>query len=142
MESVEKKGAIALAKSPNKQNTFWVQVAPDGQEIEESGDILSIDEHRNVLLDCSLKTEPVSEEVLEAIIGGFEFACKAGPLCGEPVRHLKVDLIDLQLSEDFNSIRSYAGRWQSNFWFLPDGSTNLARTHLQNNNHSCIGIDQ
>ncbi len=69
----------------------------------ESADILSVDEHRNVLLDCSGKTEPLSEEVLEAIIGGFEFACKAGPLCGEPVRHLKVDLVDLKLSEEFDS---------------------------------------
>jgi len=75
-----------LAKSPNKQNSFCVQVSPDGKEMEESASILSVDEHRNVLLDCSGKTEPASEEVLEAIIGGFEFACKAGPLCGEPVR--------------------------------------------------------
>ena len=52
-----------------------------------------------MLLDCSGKTEPVSEEVLEAIIAGFEYACKAGPLCGEPVRHLKVNLVDLQLSQ-------------------------------------------
>jgi elongation factor 2 len=109
MESVEKKGVVALAKSPNKQNAFWVQVLPDGCDIEESGDILSIDEHRNVLLDCSMKTEPVSEEVLEAIIGGFEFACKAGPLCGEPARHLKVDLTDLQLSNDFNSTEVMRG---------------------------------
>ena len=109
MESVEKNGLVALAKSPNKQNSFWVQVAPDGREIEESGGILSIDEHRNLLLDCSGKTEPVSEEVLEAIIGGFEFACKAGPLCGEPVRHLKVDLVDLQLSEEFNSTEVMRG---------------------------------
>ena len=103
MESVETKGQVALAKSPDKQNAFWVQVSPDGRDIEESGDILSIDEHRNVLLDCSLKTEPVSEEILEAIIGGFEYACKAGPLCGEPLRHLKVDLTDLQLSNEFSS---------------------------------------
>ena len=109
MESVEKKGQVALAKSPNKQNAFWVQVSPDGQDIEESGDILSIDEHRNVLLDCSLKTEPVSEEILEAIIGGFEYACKAGPLCGEPLRHLKVDLTDLQLSNEFNSTEVMRG---------------------------------
>ena len=79
------------------------------KDIEESGDILSIDEHRNVLLDCSLKTQPLSEEVLEAIIGGFEYACKAGPLCGEPVRHLKVNLIDLQLSENFNSTEVMRG---------------------------------
>ena len=83
MESVEKKGIIALAKSPNKANSFQVQVEPDSKmhaeppAHEDSGDILSLDEHRNVLLDCSGKTEQLSEEVLEAIIAGFEFACKA-----------------------------------------------------------------
>ncbi len=102
METVEKGGVAALAKSPDKQSSFWVAVAPDGREIEEQVDVLSVDEHRNVLLDCSGKTEPLPEEVLEALIGGFEFACKAGPLCGEPVRHLKVSLVDFQLSSEFN----------------------------------------
>ena len=103
MESVEKEGAVALAKSPDKQSSFWVQVAPDGGEIEEKASVLSVDERRNVLLDCSGKTEPLPEEVLEAVIGGFEFACKAGPSCGEPVRHLKVNLVDFQLSSNFDS---------------------------------------
>jgi len=98
METVEKESITALAKSPDKQNSFWVQVAPDGGETEEQVSILSVDENRNVLLDCSGKTEPLPEEVLEAVIGGFEFACKAGPLCGEPVRRLKVKLVDFQLS--------------------------------------------
>ena len=57
-----------------------------------------------MLLDCSGKTQQVSEEVLEAIIAGFEFACKAGPLCGEPVRHLKVNLVDFQLSTAKNLV--------------------------------------
>jgi elongation factor 2 len=109
METVEKEGIAALAKSPNKQNSFWVQISPDGKEMEESASILSVDEHRNVLLDCSGKTEPLSEEILEAIIGGFEFACKAGPLCGEPVRHLKVDLVDFQLDEEFDSFEVMRG---------------------------------
>jgi elongation factor 2 len=104
MESVQKKGAVALAKSPNKQNSFWVQVMPETEENqqradEDSSSVLSVDEHRNVLLDCSGKTEAVSEETLEAIIAGFEYACKGGPLCGEPVRHLKVNLVDFQLSQ-------------------------------------------
>jgi elongation factor 2 len=104
MESVEKKGIVALAKSPNKQNSFWIQVEPDGEKQAESPvdeekiGILSVDEHRNVLLDCSGKTEQISEEILEAIIAGFEFACKAGPLCGEPIRHTKVSLIDFALN--------------------------------------------
>jgi elongation factor 2 len=109
MESVEKKGIVALAKSPNKLNCFWVQVEPEQEErskspeAEESGCILSIDEHRNVLFDCSGKTQQIPEGVLEAIIAGFEFACKAGPLCSEPVRHAKVNLVDFQLSNSEES---------------------------------------
>jgi elongation factor 2 len=107
-ESVAKKGVCALAKSPNKHNKFTVQVMPIqeeqtdsvNQESGEAGNILSFDEHRNVMLDCSGKTEPIPEELLEAIISGFEFACRAGPLCGEPVRHVKVNLSDLELSDN------------------------------------------
>jgi elongation factor 2 len=115
MESVEKKGIVVLAKSPNKQSSFWMQVEPEQEEQAKSSadeaacGILSVDEHRNVLLDCSGKTQQVSEEVLEAIIAGFEFACKAGPLCGEPVRHLKVNLLDFQLSEEFSSVEVMRG---------------------------------
>ena len=105
-ETVSKKGVIALSRSPNNLNCFWVQVEPEAEEqknpleTEELGNILSIDEHRNVLLDCSGKTQHFSEETLEAIIAGFEYACKAGPICGESIRHLQVKLIDFQLSND------------------------------------------
>ncbi len=104
VESAQKDGAVALAKSPNKQNSFWVEVEPEQEHgvssEEDRGVVLSLDEHRNVLLDCNGKTEQLPQEVLEAIIAGFEYACKAGPLCGEPIRHLKVNLIDLELGVD------------------------------------------
>jgi elongation factor 2 len=108
MESVQKKGSVALAKSPNKQNSFWVQVMPETEDATtstepDSGSVLSVDEHRNVLLDCSGKTEQISEEALEAIIAGFEYACRAGPLCGEPIRHLQVNLDDLELNQNSDS---------------------------------------
>ncbi len=106
-ESVRSKGVIAQAKSPNKQNSFWLRVEPEEEEQtkpnlseRDDGEILSFDENRNVLVDCKCKTDPLSEEVLESIIAGFEFACHAGPLCGEPVRHLKVNLVDLQISSN------------------------------------------
>ena len=99
-ESITERGVNALAKSPNKRNAFVIQVEPLSEDREDVGAVLSIDEHRNVLFDCCGKTEPIEESVLESIIAGFEFACKAGPLCGEPVRHVKANLIDLQLSED------------------------------------------
>ena len=95
-----------MAKSPNKLNCFWLQVEPEAEEqaapleAEELGNILSIDENRNVLLDCRKKPDRVSDEVLEALIAGFEYACKAGPLCGEPIRHLQVKLIDMKLEEE------------------------------------------
>jgi elongation factor 2 len=108
-ESVTKEGVKAAAASPNKRNRFVVQVKPIEEEIaaagnlpvvEEDGNVLSMDEHRNVLLDCSGKTEKLEEDVLEAVIAGFEFACRAGPMCGEPLRHVRVQLLDLQLSEE------------------------------------------
>jgi elongation factor 2 len=103
-ETVTKKGVEALVKSPDKQNWFKVQVEPQEAQqtdlcVEESGSVLSVDEHRNVLFDCTGKTEQIDEKALESVIGGFEFACKAGPLCGEPARHVKVNLTDLKLSE-------------------------------------------
>jgi elongation factor 2 len=105
MESVTKRGIIATAKSPSRQSSFSIQVEPEVEERlddsekrnEEAQSILSFDEHRNVLVDCNGKTQQISEEALEAIISGFQYACRAGPLCGEPARHVKVNLIDLQL---------------------------------------------
>jgi elongation factor 2 len=102
METVQKKGVIVLAKSPNKQSSFWMQITTEEEQIkgdDDSGIILSIDEHRNALVDCKGKTEQISEEMLEAIIAGFEYACNRGPLCGEPIRHVKVNLTDLQIAE-------------------------------------------
>jgi elongation factor 2 len=106
LESVSKRGTVVLGKSPNKLNSFSLQVEPEEEEtkqstgkIEGDGSILSFDEHRNVLVDINDKTEQLPEEVLECIIAGFEFAAKAGPLCGEPMRHVKVNLVDLQLND-------------------------------------------
>jgi elongation factor 2 len=105
MECAQKSGAVALAKSPDKQSSFWMQVEPELEQgavgvDEDRGAVLSMDENRNVLLDCNGKTSQLPEATLEAIVAGFEYACRAGPLCGEPIRHLKVNLIDLELSDD------------------------------------------
>jgi elongation factor 2 len=102
MESIQKSGIVALAKSPNKQNSFWVQVEPKTEKSAktEKGKTLSVDEHHNTLVDCSGKTRSVSAEVLDAILSGFEFACKAGPLCSEPVQRVSVNLIDFQLGNE------------------------------------------
>jgi elongation factor 2 len=105
VESIQKSGVVAVAKSPNKQNSFWVQVEPAAENSVEAekGKILKVDEHHNVLFDCNKKTESVSVEIEEAIAAGFEFACKAGPLCSEPMQHVRVNLVDFQLGDEVDS---------------------------------------
>ena len=128
-ESVAGKGALALAKSPNGLNRFLVQVEPleekvikmiEGGEIseemglkqigktlfeeagwkaEEARNIWAIDEHKNMMVDATKGVQNLGE-ARETIIAGFKWACRAGPLCEEPLRGVKVKLVDVQLHED------------------------------------------
>ncbi len=110
-ETATRKGTRAKASSPNRKNRFTLQVEPYTDQsnslcIGESGTVISVDEQRNVLLDCSGSAEKTEGETLSAIIGGFEFACKAGPLCGQPMRHVKVNLVSLQTAKELEQRNS------------------------------------
>jgi len=109
-ESVKQKGIIAKVSTSNKINIIEIQVEPEEEELanplclDQTSSALIIDEQRNVMVDCTGKTESIQRETLEAIVAGFEFACKGGPLCGEPMRHVRVNLVDLQIIEDEKEI--------------------------------------
>jgi len=107
-EKATRRGVVATAQSPNQQNKFVVQVEPTDEgvnvteqesETRNAQGILAVDEQKNVLVDCTGKAERF-REILDFVISGFTFACKAGPLCGEPMRGVKVNLIDVQLSDN------------------------------------------
>jgi elongation factor 2 len=109
-ESVTRKGIVAAAKSPNKQNKFAAQVEPlkepfiklieQDAKARKAGNMLAVDEqHKNVIVDCTGKTEQI-RKILDFLTSGFEYACRAGPLCGEPLRHVKVNLMEVQPSEN------------------------------------------
>jgi elongation factor 2 len=70
----------------------------ENSETRSEGEVLAVDEYKNVLTDCTPK--PQLRQVLDFIVSGFRYACKAGPLCGEPMRSVKVNLLDVQLSEN------------------------------------------
>jgi len=120
MESITQQGIIACVKSPNKQNSFSVQVEPEQEGYQELSSkemdkLLHFDENGNALImDFNIKkTQVTSETVLKSLIGGFEYACRAGPLCSEPIRCVKVKLIDMQLSlnqDDPNEIMHGIGK--------------------------------
>ena len=57
----------------------------------------------NVLINDTLPYEtdqPSLESIKEAIIQGFQWACREGPLAEEPLRHVKFRLVDALVAED------------------------------------------
>ncbi|MFQ6094955.1 MAG: elongation factor EF-2 [Candidatus Bathyarchaeia archaeon] len=128
-ETVSKPGMIAMAKSPNKHNRFWIQVEPledkvikmiesgeisevmgrrrigevlykeAGWPTKEARNVWALEEHRNILVNGTTGIQYL-REVRDMVISGFRWACQAGPLCEEPMRGLKVKLMDAQLHED------------------------------------------
>ena len=127
-ESTQSPGAVVMAKSPNKHSKFWIQVEPlddkiiqmiekgdlaeemgrkrMGTALKEAGwptkearNIWSLEEHRNILVDMT-KGVQYLREVRDMFIAGFRWACQNGPLCDEPIRGLKVKLLDASLHED------------------------------------------
>jgi elongation factor 2 len=103
-EKAARKGIVATAWSPNRKNRFAVQVEPLDEDLEDrnvksAGNILAVDKYKNVLVDCTGKAEQF-REALDFIVSGFTFACRAGPLCGEPFGGVKISLMDIQISEN------------------------------------------
>jgi elongation factor 2 len=107
-EKATRKGVTATALSPNQQNKFTLQVEPltlktasllKESKIQSVEGVLAVDEHENVLVDCTGKNEQL-REVFDFVISGFTFACNAGPLCGEPMRGVQVNLLGIHLSEN------------------------------------------
>ncbi|MDR2699957.1 MAG: GTP-binding protein [Nitrososphaerota archaeon] len=108
MESVTQQGIIVHVKSSNKQHQFSVQVEPEQEKqklaSKEKDRLVHFDVNGNTLVDLNAKTENLSEGTLKALTNGFEYACKTGPLCSEPIRHVKVKLIDIQLCSNQNDL--------------------------------------
>jgi elongation factor 2 len=126
-ESISEKGATVTTKTPNKQNSFRVHVEPLEKEIigliekkeltEEMGSeqistmlknvspkileaekICALNKYGNMLVNL---TDDISiEKVKESIILGFHWACSRGPLCEEPLRGVKVNLVTVQIHQD------------------------------------------
>ncbi len=128
-ESVIGKGIVAMAKSPNKHNRFWMEIQPLEETVvsmiekgdvaeemgrkrignvlyreakwptEEARNVWALEEHKNLIIDLT-KGIQYLREARDMIISGFRWACQAGPLCEEPLRGVKVKLMDVQLHED------------------------------------------
>jgi elongation factor 2 len=118
-ESVEEKGATVSAESPNGQNKFLVRVEPLEEEFinligkgevdrellietgwaeTEAKGILAFDKSGNVLLDLSGGIQG-DDEVRKTVINGFMWTCRAGPLCQEPIRGVKIKILEARIAD-------------------------------------------
>jgi elongation factor 2 len=128
-ETIRKAAGPFEGKSPNKHNRVYVKVEPlsketmellergeiyDGQDwrarakilrekagwdSDEARNIWAIDEHLNIFVDASRGLQHL-REVKDTLIAGFTWTVSEGPLCREPMRGVKVVLVDAQIHED------------------------------------------
>jgi len=118
-----------MGKSPNKHNRLFFTVKPlDEKVVElikikelsellakkartdtlvgkagwstaEARDVLAIDENANILVDMTIGVQYL-REARDHVSSGFHWTVESGPLTGEPIRGVRVDMVDAQLHED------------------------------------------
>lgn len=128
-ETVRKRSNVFEGKSPNKHNRLYICVEPlnedtlrllqegkiyadqewrerarllreyAGWDADEARGIWDIDENFNIFVNRTSGVQYL-REVADTIVQGFRWSMEAGPLAQEPVRGVKVLLMDAQLHED------------------------------------------
>ncbi len=70
-----------------------------GWSTREARQVFAINENANLLIDTTTGIQGL-REVKQHISGGFQWALNDGPIAGETVRGLLVDMVDIKLHED------------------------------------------
>jgi len=129
-ESVAKEGSSVEGRSPNKHNSFYIQVEPLEDNIYDaikSGDLPETrikkknqdvfntlqslgwdgntirnvrDIYKGNIFLDETRGEVHMQEVIEMVLDAFEKVMDQGPLAREPCMKMKVSLIDIRLHED------------------------------------------
>jgi elongation factor 2 len=102
-ETVTTKGSVVMAKSLNKQNSFWIQAEPLEERTATAG---ALDEHGNTLINSARNVKHLGN-VEAAIVEGFKWACRTGPLCEQPMRNVRINLLGAIIHEN-EAMREHA----------------------------------
>lgn len=92
-----KQGEISEIVSPTRIEEILKEKV--GWTTREARQVFAINENANLLIDTTSGIQGL-REVKQHISGGFQWALNDGPLAGEAVRGLLVDMIDIKLHED------------------------------------------
>jgi elongation factor 2 len=90
-------GEISVITSQRKMEEILVEKA--GWTTKQARQVFAINENANMMIDTTVGIQGI-REVKEHISGGFTWALQQGPLAGEIVRGLLVDMNDVELHED------------------------------------------
>ncbi|TRO45738.1 elongation factor EF-2, partial [Candidatus Bathyarchaeota archaeon] len=90
-------GEINEIMSPSKIEEVLKEKA--GWSTREARSVFAINENANVLIDTTVGIQGL-REVKQHISGGFQWALADGPLAGETVRGVLIDMVDIKLHED------------------------------------------
>jgi elongation factor 2 len=92
-----KRGEISEIVSPAKIEEVLKEKV--GWTTREARQVFAINENANLLIDTTTGIQGL-REVKQHVSGGFQWALNDGPLSGESVRGLLVDMVDIKLHED------------------------------------------
>ncbi|MCS7097062.1 MAG: elongation factor EF-2 [Candidatus Methanomethylicia archaeon] len=128
-ESIRGSAGPIEGKSPNRHNRIYISIEPldettlkllssgavyedqdwrtrakilrseAGWDSDEARGIIAIDQHLSIFVDVT-KGVQYLRDIKETLISAFRWAMEAGPLAQEPIRGVKVKLIDAMIHED------------------------------------------
>jgi elongation factor 2 len=92
-----KDGELSEILSTSRREEVLTKQA--GWTLRAARQVFAINENANLLIDTTVGIQGL-REVKQHISGGFQWAVQSGPLAGEAVRGLLVDMVDIKLHED------------------------------------------
>jgi elongation factor 2 len=128
-ESIKGSAGPIEGKSPNKHNRIYISIEPldevtikllstgavyedqdwrvrakilrseAGWDADEARGIMAIDQYLNIFVDVT-KGIQYLRDIKDTLISAFRWSMEAGPLAQEPIRGVKVKLVDAMVHED------------------------------------------
>jgi elongation factor 2 len=105
-ETITKAGKVLTSRTADGKIAFSIQDKPlvggkiklleKERSILRMENLLAAHEYGNAFFGMTGETV-LSAQLKKAITSGFEWACEAGPLCGQPLTRVQVDLINAEI---------------------------------------------
>lgn len=98
-ESIGKKGKEAIATSPHQRLFLTAVAEPTNKgEIDDEKEELWVKDDQNNMLSAKAPVTKNQKEYKNSIITSFRSICRTGPICAEPLRNVRISLLETKLT--------------------------------------------